>query len=114
MHYEFVGLTFGGAYFRNFTVASVAQTVDNFFFEWITQTIRTDNNFFKRIAQAIRMDDIFFEQIARKAVQMDDKFFFTEFFSPEMFKLNGYQIHSYTANCKERFCVRGHAKGLTK
>ena len=60
MHYEFVGLTFGGAYFRNFTVASVAQTVDNFFFEWITQTIRTDNNFFKRIAQAIRMDDIFF------------------------------------------------------
>ena len=77
LHYEFVGLMFGGAYFRNFIVASVAQTVDNFFFEWITQTNRTDNNFFKRIAQAIRMDD---------------KFFFTEFFPARC--LNGYQIHS--------------------
>ena len=67
LHYEFVGLMFGGAYFRNFIVASVAQTVDNFFFEWITRTIRTDNNLFKRIAQAIRMDDIFFEQIAQPA-----------------------------------------------
>ena len=94
MHYEFVGLTFGGAYFRNFTVASVAQTVDNFFFEWITQAIRTDNNFFKRIAQAIRMDDIFFEQIAQpaKPFKWMTNFFSLSFFPPRC--LNGYQIHS--------------------
>ena len=76
-------------------IASVARTVDKFFFERIARAFRTDNTFFKRISQVVRTDD---------------NFFWTD--TPS--RSNGYQIRSKTANRKERFRVRGHAKGLTK
>ena len=52
---------------------------------------------------------IFPEQIAQ-VVRTDDIFVLTD--TPS--RSNGYQIRSKTANRKERFRVRGHAKGLTK
>ena len=52
---------------------------------------------------------IFPEQIA-KAARTDDNCFWTD--TPS--RSNGYQIRSKTANRKERFRERGHAKGLTK
>ena len=52
----------------------------------------------------------FLKQIAQ-AVRKDDNFFFNGY--PEPFK-QMYQIRSKTANCKERFRVRGQAKELTK
>ena len=76
-------------------VASVAPTVDKFFFERMAGAVRTDNNVFKWIAQAVRTDD---------------NLFGTDTPSHS----NGYQIQSKKANRKERFRVRGHAKGLTK
>ena len=42
-------------------IASVARTVDKFFFERIARAVRTDNTFFKRISQAVRTDDNFFQ-----------------------------------------------------
>ena len=119
-------------------IASVARTVDKFFSERIARAVRTDNNFFKRISQAVRTDDnffqtdgpnrsngwqlfsngwpesfermtTFFKQIAQ-VVRTDDNFFWTDTRS----RSNGYKIRSKTANRRERFRVRGHAKGLTK
>ena len=52
---------------------------------------------------------IFFKRIAQ-AVQTDDNFFWMDTLSHS----NGYQIPSKTANRKESFHMRGHAKELTK
>ena len=97
-------------------IASVARTVDKFFFERIAWAVRTDNNFFQRISLAVRTDENFFQTDSpwgiAQAVRTDNNFFWTD--TPS--RSNGYQIRSKTANRnrKERFRVRGHAKGLTK
>ena len=60
------------------------------------------------------MDDIFFEHKAQ-AIQMDDNFFF-ERISPTIqtdTKSTRTAIHSKMANCKERYRMRDHVKGLT-
>ena len=69
-------------------IASVTRTVNKFFFERMT-------TFSKRIAQVVRTGDNFFWTVTRS-------------------RSKGYQIRLKTANGKELFHVRGHAKGLTK
>ena len=64
------------------------------FLKRIVQVVRTDDKVFQTDSPS-RSNEFFFERIPR-AVQ------------------TGYRIRSKTANRKERFRVRGHAKGLTK
>ena len=67
-------------------IASVARTVDKFFFERIAQAVRTDNNFFKRISQAVGTDDNFFQTdiLSRSNGCHFDNFFQTD--SPSRFE----------------------------
>ena len=106
-------------------VALVARTVANFFFERISRAAWVDDNFFQTDSPSRSNRSHFpFEWIAQ-AVQTDDNLFWTD--SPS--HSNGWQFFDEqipravqtdtksvqkTANRKEHFHVRGHAKGLTK
>ena len=90
-------------------IASVAQTVDKFFFERIARAIRTMTIFSNRYPKPFEWMTIFPKQTAQ-AIRTDDNFSQTDTLSHS----NRYQIHSKTANRKECFHMRGHAKGLTK